>query len=219
MEVSCHTGGPVRHCTRRDTRDTRRDARRRNRYAAAGLALAFWVVACLSPAAPRTIPWRGGKYLARAGLCIACHTDYENKGAELAAATPSRSPSAPSTALTSRRTRRPASAGGATKSSSGHAPRHRPSWPTPLSGLPYTSFTRMTDQDILALKAYLSTVKPVRKENRAPELTTPVGCASAGGVEMALLRRRRVDPRSRQAGAVEPRRLSCPGGDALCRVP
>ena len=38
---------------------------------------------------------------------------------------------------------------------------------------PYTSFTRMRRQDLLDLRAYLSTVKPIRRENRAHEVQSP----------------------------------------------
>jgi len=48
------------------------------------LALALWTAVHLSPAGAAEDPVARGKYLVRAGLCIACHTDYKNKGAELA---------------------------------------------------------------------------------------------------------------------------------------
>ena len=38
---------------------------------------------------------------------------------------------------------------------------------------PYTSFTRMRRQDLLDLRAYLATVRQVRKENRAHKVTPP----------------------------------------------
>lgn len=38
---------------------------------------------------------------------------------------------------------------------------------------PYTSFTRMTDGDLLDLKAYLFSLPPVKKENREPDFGFP----------------------------------------------
>ena len=40
---------------------------------------------------------------------------------------------------------------------------------------PYTSFTRMRRQDLIDLRAYLVTVRPVRKENRPHKVTPPFG--------------------------------------------
>lgn len=40
---------------------------------------------------------------------------------------------------------------------------------------PYTSFTRMTRQDVLDLKAYLLSITPVRQANKRPELRAPFG--------------------------------------------
>ena len=38
---------------------------------------------------------------------------------------------------------------------------------------PYTTYTRMTDEDVRALKAYLFSVKPVRKANKPPDMSAP----------------------------------------------
>lgn len=40
---------------------------------------------------------------------------------------------------------------------------------------PYTSFTQMTKDDLIALKAYLSTVPAIRQENKPHELFVPIG--------------------------------------------
>ena len=40
---------------------------------------------------------------------------------------------------------------------------------------PYTSFTRMTDADLRDLYAYLGTVPPVERANRAPDVSPPFG--------------------------------------------
>jgi mono/diheme cytochrome c family protein len=51
----------------------------------------------------------------------------------------------------------------------GLSPEGEPYYPV----FPYTSFTGMTDQDLLDLKAYLFSLAPVKKENREPELRFP----------------------------------------------
>src|SRR3954467_13269557 len=38
---------------------------------------------------------------------------------------------------------------------------------------PYPNFTKLTRQDIFAIRAYLATLTPVRNESRAPELRWP----------------------------------------------
>jgi len=42
-----------------------------------------------------------------------------------------------------------------------------------LPVFPYTSFTGMSDEDVLALKAYLFTLAPVRRQNRPREMMPP----------------------------------------------
>ncbi|HXV61711.1 MAG TPA: cytochrome c [Vicinamibacteria bacterium] len=51
----------------------------------------------------------------------------------------------------------------------GESPKGEPYYPV----FPYTSFTRMTDVDLLDLKAYLFSLEPVVKENQPPELRFP----------------------------------------------
>lgn len=51
----------------------------------------------------------------------------------------------------------------------GRAPDGSPYYPA----FPYTSYTRMTDEDLRALKAYLDTVPPVRRASRLHELPFP----------------------------------------------
>ena len=38
---------------------------------------------------------------------------------------------------------------------------------------PFTSFTKMTDEDLLAMKSYLDSLEPVTNENKAPEFRFP----------------------------------------------
>ena len=150
--------------------------RRKRRCATAGLALALWAVVWLSPAGAADDPVARGKYLVRAGLCVACHTDSDKKGAELAGGYAIKVPFG--TIYSTNITPDPDTGIGhwsdedflrAMRKGIGRQGQHL------FPAFPYTSFTNMTDEDILAIKAYLSTVKPVRRENRAPELTTPFG--------------------------------------------
>ena len=151
-------------------------ARSRRGYAAAGVALALSVFLWMSPAGADDGPVARGKYLVRAGLCIACHTDYDNKGPELAGGYAIKVPFG--VIYSTNITPDPETGIGhwsdedflrAMRSGLGRQGRHL------FPAFPYTSFTNMTDQDILAIRAYLSQVKPEHKQNRAPELTTPFG--------------------------------------------
>lgn len=143
---------------------------------AAGLTLALWAVMWLPGAGAADDRVARGAYLARAGLCIACHTDYDKKGAELAGGNPIKVPFG--VIYSTNITPDPETGIGhwsdedflrAMRSGVGRGGQHL------FPAFPYTSFTNMTDADIRALRAYLSTVKPVRRENRTPELTTPFG--------------------------------------------
>jgi len=44
---------------------------------------------------------------------------------------------------------------------------------------PYTSFTKMSDQDVLDMKAYLDTLEPVRNENKEPDFSFPYNARSS----------------------------------------
>ncbi len=151
-----------------------RSGQRTVTYALAGLTLMF--LAWVSGAGAADDLAARGAYLARAGLCIACHTDFKNKGAALAGGYAIEVPFG--TIYSTNITPDPETGIGgwsdeeflrAMRQGIGRGREHL------FPAFPYTSFTNMTDEDILALKAYLSTVKPVRKENRAPELTAPFG--------------------------------------------
>ncbi len=145
-----------------------------NRVYAAGLAFVLWAIVWMPVAGAAEDPVARGKYLARAGLCIACHTDFKNKGAELAGGYAIKVPFG--VIYSTNITPDPETGIGgwsdeeflrAMRQGIGRRGQHL------FPAFPYTSFTRMTDEDILALKAYLSTVKPVRRENSEPELTVP----------------------------------------------
>jgi mono/diheme cytochrome c family protein len=57
----------------------------------------------------------------------------------------------------------------------GTSPEGEPYYPV----FPYTSFTRMTDRDLLDLKAYLFSLAPVKKENREPDFSFPYSSRSS----------------------------------------
>lgn len=51
---------------------------------------------------------------------------------------------------------------------------------------PYTSFTKMADQDVLDMKAYLDTLEPVKNENKEPEFGFPYSARSTISVWRGL---------------------------------
>lgn len=119
-------------------------------------------------------PIQRGEYLARAGLCIACHTDYQNDGAELAGRNPIKTPFGTiySTNITPDRE---TGIGEWTDDDFVRAMRHGVGrqGENLFPAFPYTAFTHMTDEDMLAIKAYLFSVAPVRQQNKPPEVSRP----------------------------------------------
>lgn len=57
----------------------------------------------------------------------------------------------------------------------GMSPSGEPYYPV----FPYTSFTKMTDRDLLDLKAYLFSLPPVKQENRDPDFRFPYSSRSS----------------------------------------
>ena len=115
-----------------------------------------------------------GLYLARAGLCIVCHTDYENNGKPLAGGRPMETPFGTlySTNITPDRE---TGIGKWTDKDFLRAMRKgvRPDGAHLFPAFPYTAYTNMSDRDILALKAYLFSLKPVRWKNKPVEMNAP----------------------------------------------
>lgn len=115
-----------------------------------------------------------GEYLARAALCITCHTDQKNKGEPLAGGSAMSTPFGviystnitpdPDTGI-----------GKWTDEDFSRALRHGIGRDGQhlFPAFPYTTYARMTDEDIAALKAYLFSVNPVRKEDKPPEIRPP----------------------------------------------
>ena len=115
-----------------------------------------------------------GAYLARAGLCITCHTDYKNNGKALAGGRPIQTPfgTVYSTNLTPDLD---TGIGKWTEADFMRAMRkgiHRNGMNL-FPAFPYTTYTHMTNQDILGLKAYLFSLKPVRQENKPLAMSLP----------------------------------------------
>jgi mono/diheme cytochrome c family protein len=117
-----------------------------------------------------------GEYVLRLGGCVTCHTDEKNGGAFLAGGRPLRSPFG--TFYTSNITPDPATGIGGWSTGTfvralteGISPRGHPYFPA----LPYPSYTKMRVQDLVDLKAYLDTVKPVANHVRGHDLRFPFG--------------------------------------------
>jgi cytochrome c5 len=116
-----------------------------------------------------------GEYLAKAGDCIACHTDTKNNGPQFAGGlgidTPFGTFYSPNIT--------PDQKTGIGKWSdadfiramrTGIAPDGSYYFPV----FPYTSFAKVSDDDLRAIKAYLFSLSPVHKENRKPGVPWPV---------------------------------------------
>ncbi len=128
----------------------------------AGLA---WLFAPIPVRAPQIDeagdPAHGACFL-RLGGCVACHTDAKRNGAFLAGGRPLNTPFG--TFYVSNITPDPETGIGGWSNGEfiqamtrGTAPAGHPYFPA----FPYTSYTRMTEADLIDLKAYLDTVEPV----------------------------------------------------------
>lgn len=117
-----------------------------------------------------------GEYLLHAGGCISCHTDFKNKGPMLAGGGPLKTPFgvfyAPN--ITPHPTK---GIGKWTDADFIRALRDgiRPDGAHFFPVFPYTSFSGMTDSDMLDLKAYLFSLKPVDRSNKPHEIDFPFG--------------------------------------------
>jgi mono/diheme cytochrome c family protein len=116
---------------------------------------------------------RGRAVLEAAGGCT-CHTNFDEDGPPLAGGRPMSTPFGVyfSTNLTpdvETGLGRWSDADFLRAMREGRAPDGSAYFPV----FPYTSFTGMTDDDLLALKAYLFSLPPVKRENRAPDAWPP----------------------------------------------
>jgi mono/diheme cytochrome c family protein len=115
-----------------------------------------------------------GEYLFNAGGCRGCHTDEKNKGGLLAGGRAIKTPFG--TFYGPNITPDPVHGIGQWSDADfiralkeGLAPDGTHYYPA----FPYTSFARMSEQDMRDLKAFIFTVPPVAKESRAHELRFP----------------------------------------------
>ena len=113
-----------------------------------------------------------GEYLFRAAGCATCHTDEKNKGAPLAGGRALNTPFG--TFYTPNITPDPETGIGRWTDEDfrralreGKNPQGRDYYPA----FPYTSYTQLTDADLLAIKRYLFSQKPVHQANKPHELT------------------------------------------------
>ncbi len=117
-----------------------------------------------------------GEYILRLGGCVACHTDAKNGGQFLAGGRPLKTPFGsfyPPNITPDLETGIGGWSTGAFVQAMtiGRSPGGRPLYPA----FPYISYTRMTEQDLVDLKAYLDTVKPVANAVPAHDLRFPFG--------------------------------------------
>lgn len=138
-------------------------------------AAVVWLLASPVFAQEPAAVQRGKAVFQTAGGC-SCHTDVENNGALLAGGRPIKTPfgSVYSTNITPD----PQTGIGAWSDADflkamtqGVGPHGTQYFPV----FPYTSFTRMTEQDLLDLKAYLLSVPPVVQQPKPHDLSPPFG--------------------------------------------
>jgi len=117
---------------------------------------------------------RQGEYVARLGGCHSCHTDPTRKDAPLAGGVELKSPFGTFRAPNITPDRETGIGGWSDTDfvramTQGVAPDGRLYYPA----FPYTSYTKMTERELLDLKAYLDTLKPVRNAVPPHDLRFP----------------------------------------------
>lgn len=135
-------------------------------------ALASLAATAAGIAAPAPEQIEQGKYIFHAAGCETCHTDEKHGGARLAGgralATPFGTFYSPNiTPDPTHGIGRWSDADFLRALRAGLSPRDEPYYPA----FPYTSYTKLRDEDILALKAYLFSLPPVAQPNRPHRLS------------------------------------------------
>ncbi len=115
-----------------------------------------------------------GAYVMRLGGCVACHTDAKNKGAPLTGGLALKSPFGTFYTPNITPDRETGIGGWSTADfiramTQGLTPKGEHYYPS----FPYTSYTRMSRRDLVDLKAYLDSLKPVRKAVRPHDMAFP----------------------------------------------
>jgi len=143
----------------------------------AGLALlgfAAWALAVPAAAAASPDLIRRGEYLLHAGGCLSCHTDYKGGGKPLAGGRALKTPfgSFYSPNITADKA---TGIGSWSDQQFLAALKHgiRADGAELFPVLPFTSYTKMTDQDALAIKAYLFSLPPVVQANKPHQISPP----------------------------------------------
>lgn len=115
-----------------------------------------------------------GEYVFRAGVCYSCHTDEKGGGQPLAGGLPLKTPFGTfySPNITPDRD---TGIGRWSDADFARALKEgiRPDGAHYFPAFPYTTYTRMTDEDIRALKAYLFAQPPVHRPNRSHDILPP----------------------------------------------
>jgi len=115
-----------------------------------------------------------GEYVFRAGVCYSCHTDEKGGGQPLAGGLPLKTPFGTfhSPNITPDRD---TGIGRWSDADFARALKEgiRPDGAHYFPAFPYTTYTRMTDEDIRALKAYLFAQPPVHRPNRPHDILPP----------------------------------------------
>ena len=115
-----------------------------------------------------------GEYLFHAAGCLSCHTDFKGGGKPLAGGRPLKTPFGTfySPNITPDK---PTGIGSWTDRQFLAAIKHgiRADGAQLFPVLPFTSYTRMTDQDAKAIKAYLFSLPPVSQANRQHQISPP----------------------------------------------
>ena len=163
-----------------------------------------------------------GRYLVVAADCAGCHT-VPDGGKPFAGGGRSRRRSATSLRRTSRRTARPASARGATTDFDNAVRKGiRPDGARLYPAMPYTAYTKMSRNDVLAIRAYLNTIEPVRNSVGRQHVAVPVQHPRRdAGMELALFHAGRIQARSAKVRRMESRRVpgAGPGHCGACHTP
>ena len=142
------------------------------------LVVVVFLFSALAPARASTddaLAIRGG-YLAHAAGCISCHTDKKAKGAAFAGGRALKTPFG--IYYSPNITPDPKTGIGVWTDDDflnalkrGMNPEGEHYFPV----FPYTSYTKLRDDDVLAIKAYLFSLKPVSRKNRAHDVWPPFG--------------------------------------------
>jgi mono/diheme cytochrome c family protein len=156
-----------------------KDRRRHALHAAAVFAVVAWCVGAAGQVRAQSNAADAGQiaqgeYLVRAAGCIACHTDEKNGGARFAGGRALKTPFG--TYFSPNITPDEATGIGAWSDDDFVAALRygeRPDGSHYFPVFPYTSYTRMTVEDMRAIKAYLLAQPPVNQRNRAHDVVPP----------------------------------------------